>query len=144
MWTRFMDMHSGGGQKEAWQYIYIEAPEEEAKSVFYAKFGHSPDRVSCTCCGSDYSIDDYENLAQATAYERGCEWLENKKVNGSGRYFEKDEEIPEGFTKSEFSMTWNEYQTLEEYLKTVKVIYANEITEEEKKADVPEEGYVWR
>lgn len=31
MWTRFMDMHSGGGSKEKWEYIYIEAPETRRK-----------------------------------------------------------------------------------------------------------------
>lgn len=28
MWTHFMDMHSGGGQKLDWPHIFIEAPEE--------------------------------------------------------------------------------------------------------------------
>jgi len=51
-----MDMHSGGDLKEKWQYIYIEAPEEEAKVIFYNRFGHNPNRVTCTCCGKDYSI----------------------------------------------------------------------------------------
>lgn len=35
MWTEFWDMHSGGGQKEKWAKIYIEAPEEEARVIFY-------------------------------------------------------------------------------------------------------------
>ena len=35
-WTRFMDMHSGGGTKEKpFEYIYIQAPEKEAKVIFY-------------------------------------------------------------------------------------------------------------
>ena len=29
MWTLFWDMHSGGGSKEKWTMIYIEAPEDE-------------------------------------------------------------------------------------------------------------------
>lgn len=70
MWTRFMDMHSGGSLKEKSQYIYIEAPVEEAKVIFYNRFGHNPDRVTCTCCGEDYTYDDYETLRDATAWER--------------------------------------------------------------------------
>jgi hypothetical protein len=69
-WTHFWDMYSGGGKKEPWSHIYIEAPEEEAKVIFYNRFGHSPERVSCTCCGGDYSITEYKTLAQATEYHR--------------------------------------------------------------------------
>jgi len=39
VWTRFMDMHSGGRLKEdPYQFILIEAPENEAKVIFYNKF----------------------------------------------------------------------------------------------------------
>ena len=70
-----MDMHSGGDSKEKWEYIYIEAPEDEAKVIFYNRFGHSPERVTCTCCGDDYSIRDGETLAEVSKYkrERGAE-----------------------------------------------------------------------
>ena len=71
-WTTFWGMHSGGGLKEPYHYIFIEAPEEEAKIIFYNRFGHSPDRVSCTCCGADYSISESKTLAEATAGHRGC------------------------------------------------------------------------
>jgi hypothetical protein len=33
MGTKFMDMYSGGRQKERWAYIYIEAPEDKAKII---------------------------------------------------------------------------------------------------------------
>lgn len=56
MWTRFMDMHSGGGTKTDWEYIYIESDEAEARVVFYNRFGSSPDRVTCTCCGEDFYV----------------------------------------------------------------------------------------
>lgn len=72
-WTRFMDMHSGGGQKLDWGKIYIEAPEAEARVIFYNRFGRNPDRVTCTCCGEDYSVDDSESLAQASGYDRNCD-----------------------------------------------------------------------
>ena len=74
MWTRFMDMNSGGGNKEQWSYIFIEAPEKQAKIIFYNRFGHNPERVSCTCCGDDYSISESESIEQVTAYDRGCEF----------------------------------------------------------------------
>lgn len=69
MWTRFMDMHSGGGLKETHQYILIEAPQDEAEIIFYNRFNHSPNRISCTCCGSDYSISTGFSLEQVTASE---------------------------------------------------------------------------
>lgn len=62
MWIEFYDMSSGGGHKEDFGVCYIEAStEEEAERVFYAKFGHSPDRVSCTCCGADYSVSEVDS-----------------------------------------------------------------------------------
>ena len=86
--TRFMDMHSGGGTKEEpFENIYIQAPEDEAKIIFYNRFGHNPDRVSCTCCGEDYSISEHATLGQSSAHERNCDTV----------YFWKDtgEEVPE-------------------------------------------------
>ena len=72
MWTHFGDMHSGGGQKLEWANIYIEAEEEEAKRIFYSRFERNPDRVTCTCCGPDYSICSEKTLGQLTAFHRGC------------------------------------------------------------------------
>lgn len=76
MWTRFMDMHSGGGQKEKYAYIYIEAGMKEAKVIFYNRFGHSADRVTCTCCGEDYSAYEEGTLEEITQYERGDKTME--------------------------------------------------------------------
>lgn len=131
MWTQFMDMHSGGSLKHGVQYIYIEAPKEEAKSVFYSRFGTNPERVTCTCCGGDYSITESETLEQASAFERGC------KHDKESRSFM---ELPE-----KDSFRWQAYQTIEEYLKhgDIQVIYAKDITDEERETYVPEEGYVW-
>jgi len=73
MWTQFMDMHSGGGLKEEpYENIYIEAPLKEAELIFYNMFGHNPNRVTCTCCGEDYSTSEYETLREATAFHRNC------------------------------------------------------------------------
>ena len=134
MWTSFKDMHSGGGCKEPpYEYIFIEAPEGEAKSVFYARFGHNPERVTCTCCGDDYSIttEDWD-LAQSTGWERGCQYDGDKDA-----YIE---------TQATGKFSWNSYCTLEEYVERedVLVIYAKDIKPEERDVDVPEEGYVWQ
>ncbi len=128
MWTRFMDMSSGGTSKEKWKYIYIEACEKEAIVIFYNRFGHNPNRVSCTCCGEDYSISEGKNLSQITAYERNCAY-EN------GKYVEKNS--PNEWRGKRIS--------LKEYVKSkdVKVIYKKDIKEEERFGEVPEEGYVW-
>lgn len=75
--TQFWDMHSGGDTKlEPWSKIYIEAPEAEAKSVFYARFRRNPDRVTCTCCGPDYSVQEYQSIEEATSYHRGKKTVE--------------------------------------------------------------------
>ena len=124
-WTHFYDMHSGGETKEPpYGHIYIEAPEEEAVIIFYNRFGHNPHRVTCTCCGNDYSISESESLAQATGHQRGCRALETPR-NENGRYG---------------------YQTLDEYRKNTYVlfIYDKDIKPEERTGEVPEQGYIWQ
>jgi len=129
MWTQFMDMHSGGGNKENFEYCYIEASEKEAKIIFYNRFGHSPERVTCTCCGEDYSITESETIEAATAYERNCA-LED------GKYVEKLRENSYG----------RGYITLDDYKKKPDVlfIYDKDIKPEERIGEVPEQGYVWQ
>lgn len=155
-WTRFMDMHSGGGCKEApYEYILIEAPEDEARRVFYNRFGHSPDRVSCTCCGEDYSVSESESLAKATAYDRSCEYIEDARGWGAhkepdfreGRYIEKGEPVPAGYKVSATSgeRYGRRYRTVEQYIAEpyVLVIRAAEIKPDERSGEIPTQGYVW-
>lgn len=127
-WTRFMDMHSGGPQKEPFAYLHIEAPESEAKVIFYNRFGHNPERVTCTCCGGDYSIGEDISLEQSSAFDRGCMYVGKKYVE-----------------KGDPSRKHRPYQTLAEYMerKEVAVIYSADIKPEERVGSVPEEGYVW-
>jgi hypothetical protein len=70
VWTQFWDMSSGGGQKLKWHYIYIEAPEEQAITIFKEMFGRNPYNVTCACCGSDYAVDAYPTLEEATEFHR--------------------------------------------------------------------------
>lgn len=150
-----MDMHSGGGCKEApYEKIYIEAPEEEAKIIFYNRFGHNPERVTCTCCGDDYSIGEHDSLSIATGYDRNCQ---------AGYINENGEEVPEeqawvrgkgtipGVTFTYFERAdtrWGKstLTKLEDYVKQkdVLVIQSSEITPEQRIGEVPEQGYVWR
>jgi len=127
MWTRFMDMHSGGSLKEKQQYIYIEAPEEQAGVVFYHRFGHNPNRVTCTCCGNDYSISSDKSLKALTAYDRGCAYIGKKLIEAwNGRDYQP-------------------YTTLAEYKKRadVLIIHKAEIKPKERVGELPRQGYVW-
>lgn len=161
-WTQFWDMHSGGGQKLEWDKIYIEAPEEEAKSIFFARFGNNPERVSCTCCGDDYSITEYETLEEASAFHRGLRYVtpaedwrslsieEKREHNEKSYYLEPGDIVPSGFKVQNFG-TYNRRGTkagitLEDYIQdpSVKVIRADEIVDAEKAVYVPEQGYVWQ
>lgn len=154
-WTQFWDMHSGGGTKEKWSQIYIEAPQEEAKVIFYNRFGHNPDRVSCTCCGNDYSVSEDDSLEEVTAYQRNCHFAYfNKKTgerfkgsrksyydrpddweNWDGRYIEETRN--DGYSST--------YKTVEEYVTDpdVLVIRKEDISPEERVGEVPDQGYVW-
>lgn len=130
VWTHFMDMHSGGGKKLKHEHIFIEAPQDVAEIVFYNKFGRNPYRVTCTCCGEDYSVNEYKDLAQATAYERHCaydsklkQWVEKKDTTSYAR-----DHIP-----------------LEDYIASGEAlfIYESEIQPHERVGELPRQGYVW-
>lgn len=132
MWTLFWDMHSGGGTKEGdYDKIYIEAPKKEAVNIFYRKFHHSPFRVSCTCCGEDYTLSESKSLEDASAYHRDCK-------------FDKE---TDGYTEESEGKSYSHYKTIEEYcnLPNVLIIRKEDITDREREeVDIPEEGYVWK
>jgi hypothetical protein len=130
MWTKFWDMHSGGSQKEDQQFIFIEAPEEEAKVIFYNRFGHNPERVTCTCCGEDYYIGESETLEEASAFQRNCKYDE-----------EKNNYVEEQAT----TYCIGKYVTLEDFMQsgTAIAIYKEDILPEERLGEVPQQGYVW-
>ena len=66
MFWLFHDMSSGGYDKTAYKLILIEAEsEKEAVSVFYSRFNFNPNRVTCSCCGEDYSISRRESIEDA-------------------------------------------------------------------------------
>lgn len=116
-WTQFWDMHSGGGTAEPpYNHIFIELPKDKACIYFYNRFGHSPWRVSCTCCGADYSIEQFDSLEDATEYHRTTHRI------SAGQH------IP-----------------LEDFLQRddVLVIREPEIDLGMCEGEVPEEGYIW-
>jgi hypothetical protein len=149
-------MNSGGGRKENFTHCYIEAPEAEARLIFYNRFGHSPDRVSCTCCGADYSVSSHDDLAQLTGFHRGCRNLKTPR-RSSGLfanddptirrklYLEDGEAPPPGYEVDTPILASKGYHTLDQYLNQpdVLVIRAADIKPEERTGDLPEQGYVW-
>jgi hypothetical protein len=152
-WTHFHDMHSGGGQKLAWGHIFIEAPQKEAEVVFQNRFKRNPNRVTCTCCGPDYSISEEPTLLQVTAFYRGCEYV-YRRPDGSEcderEGFVSGKGIQDGYKggyeerpAKRFRM--HEYMTLEDYIASGKAhfIYASNINPEERNGSLRAEGYVW-
>lgn len=159
MWTRFMDMLSGGVGKEKWDYIYIEAAEDEAKVIFYNRFGHNPDRVSCTCCGNDYSISSERTLQRLTACDRNCRNLEPPRgKNGlykevknkwwKEHYYLEPEEEAEAIRRGwSIDTRWSKgkHIPLAKYVKSegIFVLYSKDIKAKERCGELPEQGYVW-
>ncbi len=136
VWTLFWDMHSGGGSKEDFDKIYIEAPQDEAVTIFYNRFGHNPHRVSCTCCGEDYSVSESETLAQASGYHRRCAYEKGAGYveGGPGEYGEPYVSLPD-YIAAGGTDGWGGSATF---------IFEKDILPEEREGDVPEEGYVWQ
>ena len=164
-WTLFWDMHSGGCTKEdPYDKIYIQASKEEAKVIFYNRFGHNPDRVSCTCCGSDYSISESPTLEDASGFHRNCRYAykdpkgkevpQNKAwVSGKGLkrgyyagYVEERDDGSDKYynTKAEAKKS-KPYIKLKNYIKQkdVLVIYDKDIKASERTGSIPKQGYVW-
>lgn len=74
VYTLFWDMHSGGSLKvPPYSKIYIQADEETARRIFEERFGRDPDHVTCNCCGPDYSVNEFDSLAEATAFHRNVD-----------------------------------------------------------------------
>ncbi len=161
MWTHFMDMHSGGSCKEEpYNHIFIEAPEEEAVVIFYNRFDHNPNRISCTCCGQDYSISEYPTLEQATAYERALRYAQPPKLadgryeNARPHYLEPGEAMPDGFnlglgsrdgegiTMNEYLVGGAAYQGSNRRGELPLVILLADILDSERLGDVPEQGWI--
>lgn len=70
-WTRFYDMHSGGGQKVSHDIVYVQAKSEDcAKEIFQEKFDRDPEGETCDCCGPDYSISTEVSLEELTKPHR--------------------------------------------------------------------------
>jgi hypothetical protein len=80
-WTSFEDSHSGGDVKITIdgvdiEFIYIEAPEKEAREVFdraFSKYNAFSYGESCDCCTPDFHVEVHETLGGASASERGCD-----------------------------------------------------------------------
>ena len=133
-WTRFI---------KPYEHIYIEAPEAEARAVFFNRFNRNPDRVTCTCCGSDYSVSEEPTLEAITAYARNCDY--DKKTR---KYVERQEPGKMAIRKqcrTKAADPWGLYLTVDQYVKQpdVLLIRADEIKESERSAKIPAQGYVW-
>ena len=118
-WTLFWDMSSGGSRKTDHHFIFIEAEIDDAIRVFYARFKRNPERVTCTCCGEDFSMMESATLEEATDYHR------NRA----------------GYNKPPDLMSIEEFEAQDDVL----IIRALEISEDERTGDdPPDEGYVWQ
>ena len=120
VWTQFMDMHSGGGSKLKWDYIYIEAPAGRAEEIFEEKFDRNPHNVTCDCCGSDYSVQEEKTLEQATGYHRRCEYDSKLK-----KYVERQNtDMKEYYKGKEWKdyLKRNKHITIKEYEKQKNVL----------------------
>jgi hypothetical protein len=161
VWTSFWDMHSGGQQKLDWHLIFIEGPQEDTEKVFSALFGRNPHRVTCTCCGEDYSVDESYDLKQASGYHRNCRSLITPKDPKTGLYRNNDpiikknlylddgEKPPTGYELSKRE-SWDTRKNIlfKDFVKNpelinAKVIYKKDYPKGWKTESLSPQGYVW-
>ena len=143
-WTEFWDMYSGGQSKLQWEEIYIEAPEEEARTIFENRFKIDPDNTTCECCGPDYVVEESPTLKQASGRHRDAPCTETKRDPKTGLYLNSDplaclyldkgEKPPKGY-KIDTRFSKEDFSSLEEYVKRddVLVIYKKDIKESERR-----------
>lgn len=131
MWTKFMDMHSGGGLKNKYEHIFIEADNEEvAINIFQNKYS-DPNNITCSCCGEDYSVSTEKTFALASAYERNNVWINKTEPSGEkrGKYHDGPvETIPEGWASRYIGSVEDTWISIDDYLlsKEIKVIGNND------------------
>lgn len=117
--TLFADVHHPEDKSDTFIQCYIEAPAEEAITIFARKFGHNPMRIKNGA--QAYIYQEYANLEEAT---RG--WRMHYKL---GKW------------------TWEEIKTVEEYLEEagsdVVVVREAEIKSEWRRGGFVPTSYVW-
>lgn len=130
-WTRFMDIHSGGRQKLDWDYIYIEAKEDDAAKVFMHRFGRNPNNITCSCCGEDYNFyEQGDDLAQASGFDRKCRYM-------NGHYIEANDEYGRKFIPFQVWLADAKDEDSDHL-----IIYAKDIKPEELKGETPRRGHL--
>jgi len=92
-WTKFYDMHSGGGRKLEWELIFINADEITAIKIFEKMFDRDPTNVTCSCCGEDYAIHEYTSIDKATSYYRGKMSIEQYMESDGAVFITVDQSI---------------------------------------------------
>lgn len=85
---RFYDLHSGGSLKvDGKQYIYIQADDiNSACDEFFKIFGVNPHNTTCDCCGPDYSITEFRDIAEATYFDRS-DYDTREEIETVSEYF---------------------------------------------------------
>lgn len=81
MYTKFMDMCSGGGVKLGAEYIYIQAKGDEAESVFEEILGRDPNNITCNCCGPDFCV--YDEVSDGKDIESGSIVITSEDIENS-------------------------------------------------------------
>lgn len=157
-WAQFWDMHSGGGTKvPPFEKIYVQLPDgADPVVVFQNLFGRNPNRVTCTCCGEDYSIDSGDSLRQLTGYQRGCacdagRYIERGKLLGPSHKYRLgvttvDGQVVEGRVSAiPTEPVYSEIVLLSDYVlrPNVLVVYLDELPDDVVRGTPHEEGYHW-
>lgn len=63
-WTRFYDMHSGGSPKSQFDYIFVEAAEDDARDLVSEALSVDAWGIACDCCGANFSAMEDPTLTE--------------------------------------------------------------------------------
>lgn len=105
---KFTDMNSGGMMKSKYKTILIECYNQtEAIELFEGRFDRNPRNITCTCCGWDYSISEYDSFEDATSLDRMCQMSQD---------YETFSEKPSTDDDAKYFSKFDKYVTFDEYL----------------------------
>lgn len=133
MWTKITNNYNGGSAFMPYDYVFIEADENDACMIFATKFVVDHRNEVCDCLFDNLNVDSGPSIKSLTVYDRGCEYDKSK-----GEWVESQRLGAE---------SWNPYISVEDFLiknrDKVLIIRKHEFPEGWKEMNIYKQRMTW-